>query len=204
MQYPDTVTVIVPEFRVVIDNNPRAFSDRLVFLPAYAVLHASRHDDGHIAFRERIEVDPTGDRTITLLANLAGELESDTTLVGLGLDRQVASLVRLPRDSDREDEAKAPLMRIGLALGNPPIDVAWFDQDGGLRTLTDVAARYGLPADWTDQHSGNPAVVRQRLSARARSIWAAVADKLLEKGEARRKAFASFDQFISTSGGGTR
>jgi hypothetical protein len=198
------MTVILPDFRVLVDNNTRAFSNRLVMMPAYAVLHACRREDGRIAFRERIEVDPTGDRTITLLASLGNELESDATIAGWRLDRQVASLVRLPRDSDREDEGKAPLMRLGLALGNQPIDVAWFDHDGGLRTLVDVAARYGLPAEWRDQQSGNPTIVRQRLSARARSIWAAAADKLLEKGEARRKAFASFDQFVSKGGGGTK
>lgn len=204
MQYPDKLTVVYSDFRVAIDNNPRAFSNRLVFLPAYAVLHATRHDDGRVAFRERIEVDPTGDRTITLLVNLGDELEDDTTLAGWRIDQQVANLVRLPRDSDREVEGKAPLIRLSLALGRQPIEVAWFDHDGGLCTLVDTAARFGFPAEWRDQQSGNPTIVRQRLSARTRTIWAAIADKLLEKGEARRKAFASFDQFNSMSGGGTR
>lgn len=201
MQYPSKLTILAPQFRVVVDDNKRAFSNRLVFLPAFAMLHAIRHDNGHIAFRERVEIDPTGDRSIDLLTQIGRELDADTTLGGWRLDHQVTSLIRLPRDSDRESEGKAPLMRFGLAFASQPIDVAWFDREGGVRTLVTAAARHGLAAQWREQQPGNPAIVRQRLSARARSVWAAIADKLLEQGEARRKAFACFDQFNSMGGG---
>jgi len=202
MQYPNDLTIIVPQFRMVTDINKRAFSDRLVFLSAFAVLHAIRGDDGSIAFRERVEIDPSGDRTMDLLCQFGDELEPETTIGGLRLDRQVASLIRLPRDSDRENMGKAPLMRLSLALGSKPIDVGWFDQHGGLPTISKAASRHGLPADWRNQ-SNNPALVGQRLAARARSIWASIGDKLLEQGEARRKAFATFDQF-NTEGGGMK
>ncbi|MEJ7776845.1 MAG: hypothetical protein WKF52_05565 [Sphingomicrobium sp.] len=197
MEYPSKLTILAPQFRVAVDDNKRAFSNRLVFLPAFAVLHAVRDDKGHIAFHERVELDPTGNRSIDLLIQIASELDADATLGGWRLDRQVASLNRLPRDSERECEGKAPLMRFGLALAHRPIDVAWFDREGGLPTLVAAAARHGLAAQWRDQRSMNPAIVRQRLSARARSVWATIADKLLEQGEARRKAFACFDQFNS-------
>ncbi len=201
MQYPSKLTVLAPQFRVAVDENKRAFSNRLVFLPAFAVLHAVSDDNGRIAFHERVEIDPTGDRSIDLLTKIGSEIEGDTTLGGWRLDHQVASFIRVPRDSERECEGKAPLMRFGLALARRPIDVAWFDREGGLRTLVAAAARHGLAAQWREQQSGNPAIVRQRLSARARSLWAAIADKLLEQGEARRKAFACFDQFNSKGGG---
>lgn len=202
MQYPNDLTVIVPQFRMATDLNKRAFSNRLVFLSAFAVFRAIRGDDGNIAFRERVEIDQSGDRTMDLLCQFGDELAPETTIGGLRLDRQVASLIRLPRDSDREDMGKAPLMRLSLALGSKPIDVGWFDEHGGLPTISKAASRHGLPADWRNQ-SNNPALAGQRLSARARSIWASIGDKLLEQGEARRKAFANFDQF-NTGGGGMK
>jgi hypothetical protein len=198
MRYPTKITIIAPQFRVVVDDNKRAFSDRLIFLSAYAVLHAVTSEDGHIDFRERVEVDPAGDRSMDLLTHIGGELEPDTTLGGWRLDRQMASFTRLPRDSDREEEGKTPLMQIGQAFSCQPIEVAWFDRDGGLRSLFAAAARHGLAAQW--QQPGSLANVAQRQSARARSVWAAIADKLIEQGEARRKAFASFDRFNSKNG----
>jgi len=202
MQYPNDLTVIVPQFRMVTDLNKRAFSDRLVFLSAFAVLRAVRGDDNNITFRQRIEIDPDGNRTMDLLCQFGDELQPGTTIGGWRLDRQVASFIRLPRDSDREDEGKAPLMRLSLALVSKPIDVGWFDQHGGLPTVSTAASLHGLPAEWRNQ-SNNPALVGQRLAARARSIWASIGEKLLEQGEARRKAFANFDQF-NTEGGGMK
>lgn len=201
MQYPDKLTIILPQFTTVIDQNKRAYSNKLVFFPAFAVLHAERQCNDQIVFRERIELDPVGDQSVELLTKLGDELGSDTTLCGWRLDRQVASLIRLPRDSDREEEGRAPLLQLSSALSNKPIDVGWFDRASGLPTLIDAAARHSLPAQWRDQRSARAAIDAQLLAAQARSVWAAIADKLLQKGEARRKAFASFDRFNSKGGG---
>ncbi len=186
---------------MIVDNNKRAFSDRLVYLSAFGLLYAAQHDDGSIVFRERIERDPTGDQTMDLLTHLGEELEPNTALAGWRLDKLIASLIRLPRDSDREAEGKSPLIQLRLALGNHPIDIGWYDRDGGLSTLMQAALRHSLPAQWCGPQSSNPYLTPQRLSARVRSIWAAIADKLLEQGKQRRQAFASFDQFNSKGGG---
>ena len=201
MKYPDKLTIFVPQFLMLIDHNERAYSNRTVFLRSFSLLHAERRDDDRIAFRERVEIDPTGDQSIDLLTRLCDELEPDVTLGGWRLDLQIASLVRVPRDSDREDEGKAPLLRLSLALGNQPIDVGWFDRASGLPTLIDTAARYRLPAEWQNQQPAKAAIDAQLMAARAHTVWLAIADKVFEPGEARRKAFASFDKFISAKGG---
>ena len=191
MIYPKSLTIIMPVFSIVDDpGEKRNFSRRLVFMSAFAVLHANHGTDGRITFRERIEFDPTGDRTIDLLKQLGDELEPDATLAGWHLDQIVGSLVRLPRDSEREAEARTPLMQLQSALHTEPFDVAWFDNGGGLLTLRQVAARHGLEAQWDTRTGSNPILIRRRLSARARTIWAAIADRMLEQGDARRKAFA--------------
>lgn len=201
MIYPKNLTIIVPAFSIVDDpGDKRNFSQRLVFMSAFAVLHANHGTDGRITFRERVEFDPTGDRTIDLLKQLGDELEPDTTLAGWHLDQIVGSLIRLPRDSEREAEGRTPLMQLQSALSTEPVDVAWFDNGGGLLTLRQVAARHRLEAEWDTRTCSNPTLTRRRLAARARTIWAAIADKIFEPGDARCKAFSSFDQF--SSGGG--
>ncbi|MCY7281509.1 MAG: hypothetical protein LH610_11575 [Sphingomonas bacterium] len=202
MIYPKNLTIIVPAFAVVTDpGDNRNFSQRLVFMSAFAILHANQGPDGRITFRERIEFDRTGDQSIDLFKQLGDELEPDTTLAGWRLDFIVGSLIRLPRDSEREAQGKTPLMKLQFALGAEPVDVGWFDNSGGLPTLRQAAARHALAAEWDKTACSNPTLTRQRLSARARTIWAAIADKSLETGDARRKAFASFDQFNSVGGG---
>lgn len=193
MNYPNKLTVIVPSFSVVTDTkDQRSFSQRLLFMTAFAVLHADRHDDGRIAFSERIELDPIGNGSIDLLTKLGNELDPEATLAGWRLDYGIGSLVRVPRDSMREAEGKTPLLQLSSILANEPIDVAWFDQQGGLPTLLQIAARYSLAAEWDQPVSSNPAILRQRLSARVRTIWAAVAEVRMPLGDDRRKAFASF------------
>ena len=201
MKYPDKLTIFVPQFLMLIDHNERAYSNRTVFLRSFSLLHAERRDDDRIAFRERVEIDPTGDQSIDLLTRLCDELEPDVTLGGWRLDLQIASLIRVPRDSDREDEGKAPLLRLSLALGNQPIDVGWFDRASGLPTLIDTAARYRLPAQWQRQQPAKEAIDAQLMAARARSVWLTIAEKAFQKGNARRKAFGSFDKFISRKSG---
>ncbi len=201
MKYPNNLTIFVPQFLMLIDENSRAYSKRTVLLRAFSLLHAERRHDDHIAFRERVEIDPVGDQSIDLLTKLGDELEPDVTLGGWRLDLQIASLIRVPRDSDREDEGKAPLLRLSLALGNRPIDVGWFDRANGLSTLIHTAASYRLPAEWQNQQPARAAIDAQLMAARARTVWLAIADKVFEQGEARRKAFASFDKFMSTKGG---
>lgn len=201
MDYPGKLSIIVPAFAVVNDAmDTRNFSQRLVFMRAFAVLHAVRASDGRIAFRERIELDSAGDRSIDLFIRLGDELDADASLAGWRLDQMIGSLIRLPRDSEREAEGKTPLMQLKLALGSEPVDVAWFDDHGGMPTLRQVAARHALEGDWDEGNSVNPALLRRRLSARARTIWAAIAERLLTVGDERRKAFASFDHFQSQGG----
>ena len=202
MIYPKNLTIIAPAFAVVTDpGDKRNFSQRLVFMSAFAILHAKQGTDGRITFRERVEFDRSGKRTIDLLKQLGDELEPDTTLAGWRLDLMVGSLIRLPRDSEREAEGKAPLVQLQFALCAEPVDVGWFDNSGGLPTLRQAAARHALEADWDNSACSNPTLTRRRLSARARTIWAAIADLQLEQGDARRKAFASFDQFNSVEVG---
>ena len=193
MNYPDKLTVIVPAFSIITDTkDQRGFSQRLVFMTAFAVLHAERNSDGGISFSERLELDPVGDGSLDLLTKLGDELSSEASLAGWRLDQSVGSLVRLPRDSDREAEGKIPLIRLSSILANDPIEVGWFDNQGGLPTLRQVAARYSLPAAWDEPVSFNAALIRQRLTARARTIWAAVAEDRMPLGDDRRKAFARF------------
>ena len=201
MIYPKNLTIIVPAFTVVTDpGDKRNFSQRLVFMSAFAILHANQGADGRITFRERVELDRSGKRTIDLLKQLGDELEPAMTLGGWRLDYIVGSLIRLPRDSEREAEGKTPLMQMQFALCAEPVDVGWFDDSGGLPTLRQAAARHALAAEWDQSACSNPTLTRQRLSARARTIWAAIADKSLEQGDARRRAFATFDQFNSVEG----
>ena len=202
MNYPDKLTVIVPAFSIITDTkDQRGFSQRLVFMLAFAILHADQGADGRITFRERVEFDRSGERTIDFLKQLGDELEPDTTLAGWRLDLMVGSLIRLPRDSEREAEGRTPLVQLQFALSAEPVDVGWFDDSGGLPTLRQAAARHALEADWDNSACFNPTLTRRRLSARARTIWAAIADLQLEQGDARRKAFASFDQFNSVEVG---
>ena len=202
MIYPKNLTIIAPAFAVVMDPaDKQNFSQRLVFMSAFAVLHAQQGTDGRIAFRERVEFDRSGERSIDLLKEFGDELHPDATLAGWRLDYIMGSLVRLPRDSEREAEGKTPLMQLQFALCAEPVDVGWFDDSGGLPTLRQAAARHALEADWDNSACSNPTLTRRRLSARARTIWAAIADLQLEQGDARRKAFASFDQFNSVEVG---
>ena len=201
MRYPDRLSIVVPMFTVVNDAaDTRSFSQRLVFLRAFAILHAVRGGDAQVTFCGKVEFDPTGEHSIDLMVKLGNELEANTTLAGWRLDHMIGSLVRLPRDAEREAEGKTPLMRLKLALGSEPVEVAWFDDHGGMPTLRQVSARHTLPADWDERISANPALIRRRLSARACTIWAAIADRLLTVGDERRKAFASFDHFQSQGG----
>jgi|688.fasta_scaffold256129_1 hypothetical protein len=201
MKYPDKLTIFVPQFLIVIDHNVRAYSNRTIYLRAFSLLRAERGNDNRINFRERVEIDSAGDQSIDLLTKLGDELEPDVTLGGWRLDLQIASLIRVPRDSDREAEGKVPLQRLSLALGNQPIDVGWFDRAGGLSTLIHTAASFRLPAKWQNQQPAREAIDAQLMAARAHSVWLAIAEKLFDQGEARRKAFASFDKFISKKGG---
>ncbi len=113
MNYPNKLTVIVPSFSVLTDTKDnRSFSQRLLFMKAFAVLHANRHDDGRIAFSERMEFDQVGDGSIDLLIRLGNELDPGATLAGWRLDYGIGSFVRLPRDSAREAEGKTPLLQL--------------------------------------------------------------------------------------------
>ena len=200
MTYPPRITVIAPHFRVVEDDKlTGTHSHRLVFLEAFAALTVATDDQGHVRFHQQVQVDTAGDRSVQLLRQLARPLTADTVLGGFRLDCVLASLVRVPRDSEHEELTKNALLRLQLSLAQPYIDTWWLSSQP-LLFLNAVAVEYDLPAGWeTPVSTSNPLQCRQTLAARAQCMWAAITADCMPAGDQRRRAFADFDQWRTTA-----
>lgn len=200
MTYPRKITVIAPHFRMIDDDKlTGTHSARLVILEAFAALTVSVDDQGHAQFSQEVEVDDTGDRSVHLLRHLTEVFTADTVLAGFRLDHVLASLVRVPRDSEHEGKAKDALLRIKLALTQPPID-AWWLASKPFLVLNSAAIQFGLPARWEEPvTTGNPKLCRATLAARAQSMWAAVAADRIPAGNPRRRTFADFDRWRTSA-----
>lgn len=182
MPYPIHMTVVSPMFGIVQDSADGGHSRRLVYLTACAVLIISRDPEGRLSFRQHVEVDLTHTQSLSILEHLGNHINSDTVLAGFRLDYVMASLIRVPRDSDEEERGKRPLSQILLALGQEPIDAYWLDQGGGLDTLRQVDMLYELGADWDEPGMTlNAARLRQQLYGRAQSCWLAIAVDQMEE-----------------------
>jgi len=200
MSYPPKITVIAPHFRMVDDpRGTGTHSARLVLLEAFAALTVLADDQGHVHFRQQVEIDDTGDQSVDLLRKLTRPLTAETVLVGFRLDHVLASLMRVPRDSEHEAEAKNALLRLKLALNQAPID-AWWLASKPFLVLNAAAIQFGLPARWEEPVTvANPPVCRATLAARAQSMWAAIVADRMPAGDPRRRTFADFDRWRTTA-----
>lgn len=200
MTYPPKITVIAPHFRMIDDDKlTGTHSSRLVMLEAFAALTVTVDEQGHAQLHQQVEIDDVGDRSVHLLRRLTRPLTAETVLAGFRLDYVLASLMRVPRDSEREEEAKNALLRIKLALTQPPID-AWWLASKPFLILSTAAIQFGLPARWEEPvTTANPQLCRATLVARAQSMWAAIAADRMPVGNARRQTFADFDRWRTTA-----
>lgn len=200
MSYPPRITVIAPHFRMIDDDRlTGSHSSRLVLLEAFAALTVTVDEQGRARFHQQVQLDESGDQSVDLLDRLAQPLTTTTVLAGLRLDHVLASLMRVPRDSEHEAEAGEAVERIKLALTKPPIDVWWLASKP-FAVLNAAALQFGLPARWEEPvTTANPALCRATLAARAQSMWAAIAADRMPAGDARRRTFADFDRWRTTA-----
>lgn len=206
--YPFDLTIIDCDFRKVTVDNADQFSRHLIYLRGFALLRVRRSETGKFEFYEVIATDlaETGDVSLDLLTSLAEQVDPVTTIGGWQLARLVASLVRLPRDSEREQDGIHPLMRFTSALTQQPLDARWLAPGKATIPLHQIAVSRGYSvASWADGERDTiqiiPALVEHRLSHRVRSIWVAFAQSLMAVGDDRRRAFAAFDQWESKGKG---
>ena len=190
--YPSKLAVILPQFVIADDPIGEGRLGRFVFLNAYSLFKVERRGT-RFCFEEHRRIDETATHSIDLLASLCNEIDEDCSIVGLRLDRLIGSLIRTPRGETREEEAKEPLKKLGLALANEIVDAAWCADRPSDRTLEGMAERYDLPCEWGKPgREGNPAMLERQLSARAQGVWLAVAVELLPAADLRR-ALADYD-----------
>lgn len=195
--YPASMAVIAPEFVIAEEGTRGGDQRRYVFLNAFAVLKVERHGRG-FRFEEVRQVDETGTAGVALLKALADHLSKDAALAGHRLDRAVAALVRVPSDDPHETSAKPALLRLQAALANDVQDAAWYDRSPH-RSVEQLAGDFDLPADWhRPSRQANPCMLERELSARAQSVWLAVAHACLSPDELRR-ALADYDQWRTAS-----
>lgn len=192
--YPDKICIVAPQFRVIPEPFPaESHSTRAVFLEGWAALIVHRSPAGALTFRQEVEIDRSGDRSVQLLQRLGSLLNDQTCLAGLDLGSMLASLVRVPRDSAYESDGRKPLERLKLALFSEPIDCMWLDDQLGLETLRTVALTADLPAEWDEPCClGNPARLERQLAARTRAMWLAIAEDRIPAGQERWQALADF------------
>jgi len=144
--YPAKLAVIVPDFTLIDGDNNQGLAESLAFLNGFAVLKVSRAGRGFL-FEEVRQVDVTPTASVDLLDALASELDDDTSVVGMRLDRVVDALIRVPQGDVRDQACKPALERIRAALCNAVHDPSWLIEDG-LRDLDAVSHQYDLPAEW--------------------------------------------------------
>lgn len=200
LTYPSKITVIAPHFRMIDDDKlTGTHSGRLVILEAFAALTVTVDDQGHAQFHQQVEIDDAGDRSVHLLRRMTEALTTDTVLAGFRLNHVLASLVRVPRDSEHEAEAKDALLRIKLALTRSPID-AWWLASKPFVVLNAVAIQFELAARWEEPvTTANARLCRATLAARTQSMWAAIAADRIPAGDPRRRTFADFDRWRTTA-----
>lgn len=200
MLYPTHMTVVSPMFGIVQDPAIGGHSRRLIYLFGFAVLVVTRDPDGKLNFRQQVQVDLNYTQSLSVLEHLGNSIGRDTVLAGFRLDHVMASLIRVPRDSDEEERGKRPLSQVLLALGQEPIDAYWLDQGGGLDTLRQVDILYELQADWDEPGMTlNPARLRQQLNGRAHSCWLAIVVDQMEETD----SIDAIEQFLEWKKGET-
>lgn len=191
--YPAKVAVVVPNFVIVDGDNQHSVAERFVYLNAFSVLRVERAGRG-FHFDEARQVDESGSAGVDLLHALSAQLDGDTSLAGLRLDRMIGSLVRVPRGGARDEACKPALERLRAALRNDVHDADVYGPHG-LRQLEDLSRQYDLPAEWHQPgRQANPNMLERQLSARAQTIWLVIARALLDLAEQRR-AHADYDQW---------
>lgn len=191
--YPSKLAVVIPDVVTVEGDQSRGNPRRFVLLNAFAILKVERLGRG-FKFEEARQLDETGTRGVDLFLDLANHLDDDTSLAGYRLDQVIASLVQVPCDDPRDAACKPALLRLKAALANEVQDAHWFDRDRH-RSLEDLAGDYDLPAEWHRKtRQGNPNRLERELSAKAQSVWLAIAHELLPMDELRR-ATADYDQW---------
>lgn len=190
--YPAKMAVIVPDV-VIVDDPQSATPSQLVFLRAFAVLKVERMGSG-FKFDELLQVDGTGTASVSLLKALTSLLDPDTSLAGHRLDRVIDALIRVPCGDTHEASCKPALLRLQATLANDVQDVDWYDGDRH-RSLPVLAGEYDLPAEWHRPYGERNLNMPERvLSARAQSVWLAIAHEWLTTPELRR-ATTDYDQW---------
>lgn len=186
MMYPAKISVILPIFARCPSVDRRDHGSTYVYLRAFGLLTVTHGDDGTFVFHQDIQIDPVGSQSIELLAKLGHQIDEDTTLAGWHLDDAISSLIRVPRDSEDEADAREPLMRLLMALGQEPIDVSWLSSANGIDLLDAIASDLSLQAEWDQLPATlNPVRLRQQLAGRVQSIWLAIANDRMSRSEAR-------------------
>lgn len=184
MNYPNKISIILPIFATSPAGDAKAYSDTYIYLRAYGLLTVTSTDDGGLEFHQDVQIDPVGSKSIELLTKLCYQIDADTTLAGWRLDDAIAGLIRVPRDSEHEGQAREPLMRLLLALSAEPIDVSWSSSANGIDLLDAIAADALLPAEWDMvPATANPVRLRQQLAGRTQSIWLAIANDRMSRGD---------------------
>lgn len=191
--YPAKMAVVMPDFITVHGDQQSGDRSCFVYLNAFCLLKVERMGRG-FSFKEIRRIDETGCSSVALLNALASQLDDDTTIAGHRLDKGIASMVQVPRDDLNEANCKPALLRLKAALANDVQDAHWYDRDRH-RSLEDLARDYDLPAEWhRKDRQANPNMMERELSAKAQSVWLAVAHEWLTTDELRR-AIADYDQW---------
>lgn len=191
--YSAKMAVLAPDFVIAEGDASSSNAQSYVFLRGFAVLKIERQGRG-FRFDEVRQIDESGSASIELMKTLTRHLDADASLAGYRLDQIVAALVRLPHGDPQGAAAKPSLQRLQAALANEFQDAAWCDHDRQ-RSLEQLASDFDLPAEWhRPTRELNPCMLERELSAKAQSIWLAIAHGCLSPDELRR-ALADYDHW---------